>query len=84
MMRVLRVIGVTPLPRNWRKSTIGSNWPRTFASPLIHDFAPGTRVSAFGMLSTSRVSSRATRYSSPAMRIATPTHSFPVVPSWAT
>ena len=47
-MRVLRVIGVTPLPRNCRRSTIGSSWPRTFARPLIQAFAPGTRVSAPG------------------------------------
>ncbi len=77
MIRVLRVIGVVPLPRNCRRSTTGSSWPRTLASPLIHCFAPGTRVRAPGTLNTSRVSSRATRYSSPAMRMATPTHSRP-------
>src|SRR6187431_2021810 len=43
--------------------------------PFTHCLAPGTRVSPGGTASTSRVSSRAARYSSPAMRKATPTHS---------
>src|SRR5262245_62128569 len=75
MTRTLRVFGVTPLPRYWRRSRIGSSWPRTFAMPFTHGFAPGTRVRPAGTASTSRVSSRAARYSSPAMRNATPTHS---------
>src|SRR5487761_496565 len=60
MTRVLRVIGVVPLPRNWRRSMIGSSWPRTLASPLIQGLAPGTRVMPAGTPNTSRVSSRAT------------------------
>src|SRR3954465_5730580 len=75
MTRTLRVFGVTPDPRYWRRSRMGSNWPRTFAMPLTQGLAPGTRVSPGGTASTSRVSSRAARYSSPAMRKATPTHS---------
>src|SRR5437016_4328398 len=63
---------------------MGSSWPRTFARPLIHGLAPGTRVMPVGTPSTSRVSSRATRYRSPAMRSATPTHSRPEAPSWLT
>ena len=43
-MRVLRVTGVTPLPRNWRRSMIGSSWPRTLASPRSRPWRPGTRV----------------------------------------
>src|SRR5580692_8999396 len=78
MMRVLRDAGVGPLPRKARRSMIGSSWPRTFASPRIQPLAPGTRVRGEGTPSTSRASSRATRYSSPAMRSATPTHS----PTW--
>src|SRR6266853_4221355 len=68
-----------PLPRNWRRSMIGSSWPRTLARPLIQGLAPGTRVVLAGTPSTSRVSSRATRYRSPAMRSATPTHSRPAL-----
>src|SRR5580693_8075615 len=71
-----------PLPRNWRRSMIGSSWPRTLARPLIQALAPGTRVVLAGTPRTSRVSSRATRYRSPAMRSATPTHSRPLVASW--
>ena len=56
---------------------IGSSWPRTLASPRIQGLAPGTRVVLAGTPSTSRVSSRATRNRSPAMRSATPTHSRP-------
>src|SRR6185437_14035304 len=54
---------------------IGSRAPRTLASPRIQLFAPGTRVSGAGTPSTSRASSRATRYSSPAIFNATPTQS---------
>lgn len=43
----------------------------------IQVLAPGTRVTLVGTASTSRVSSRATRYSSPAILNATPTHSRP-------
>src|SRR5262245_19121512 len=75
MTRTLRVFGVTPEPRYWRRSRIGSSWPRTLAMPFTQGFAPGTRVMPVGTASTSRVSSRAARYSSPAMRNATPTHS---------
>ena len=53
--------GVTPLPRNCRRSMMGSSCPRTLASPLIQAFAPGTRVRVGGTPNTSRVSSRATR-----------------------
>src|ERR1700758_2217552 len=56
---------------------IGSRCPRTLARPLIQALAPGTRVLLAGTPRTSRVSSRATRYRSPAMRSATPTHSRP-------
>ena len=73
--RTLREFGVTPDPRYWRRSRMGSSWPRTLAMPLTQGLAPGTRVRPGGTASTSRVSSRAARYSSPAMRNATPTHS---------
>src|SRR5687767_5559721 len=43
--------------------------------PFTQVLAPGTRVRPAGTASTSRVSSRAARYNSPAMRNATPTHS---------
>src|SRR5690348_6273599 len=75
MTRTLRLLGVTPDPRYWRRSRIGSSWPRTLAMPFTQVLAPGIRVSPGGTASTSRVSSRAARYNSPAMRNATPTHS---------
>src|SRR5690242_9578397 len=75
MTRTLREFGVTPEPRYWRRSRMGSNCPRTLAMPFTQVLAPGMRVRPGGTASTSRVSSRAARYSSPAMRNATPTHS---------